>query len=357
MIGDAGPHTERARRLGPLCGLGAAVSFGLAAPLSKLLLRDMPALLLAGVLYLGAGLGLSLYQLCRRSRREATLGRGDLWKLGLVTLSGGMLGPVLMLVGLTRLPALAASLLLNLEAPFTIGLSLLLFAEHLSRRAAAGSGLIFLGSALLQWRGLGTSDDIIGVLCVVGACGCWALDNNLTQRLSLKDPFAIVRAKALTAGLVNTALSWLIGQARPVELDQLGAALLLGGISYGVSVVLDAYALRFVGAAREAAYFATAPFVGALLSVVLLHETLRLRDGLAGLLMAGGVLCLLYERHSHRHEHDTLYHDHAHVHDSHHQHEHPPGLAPDEPHAHPHRHERLVHDHPHVSDEHHRHKH
>lgn len=357
MTGNDSERSERARLLGPLCGLGAAVSFGLAAPLSKLLLRDMSALLLAGVLYLGASLGLGLFQWGRRSRREARLQRNDLWKLALVSISGGIVGPVLMLMGVERLPALAASLLLNLEAPFTIALSLVLFSEHLSRRAAAGSVLIVLGSAALQWQGLGTSYDGVGVLCLVLACACWALDNNLTQRLSLKDPFAIVRAKALTAGLFNTGLSWLLGQAVHVSLTQLGAALLLGSISYGVSVVLDAYALRFVGAAREAAYFATAPFVGALLAVLLLHEPLQIRDVTAGLIMAAGVLCLLYERHSHSHAHHAQYHDHLHVHDAHHQHEHAADVALDEPHAHPHQHADLVHDHPHVSDAHHRHKH
>lgn len=351
---------EQARWLGPLCGVSAAISFGMAAPLCKLLLHQLPAVLLAGLLYLGAGLGVSLYLLAAPRRSEARLQRADRGKLALVALSGGVLGPVLMLIGLSRLSALDASLLLNLEAPLTILLSLGLFGEHLGRQAALGSLCILAGGAVLSWQpwqSSHASSDALGSLCLLGACACWALDNNLTQRLSLKDPLAIVGVKAWSAGLVNTGLG--LATAARVELHamQLALALALGSVSYGLSVVLDAYALRLLGAAREAAYFATAPFVGALLAVCLLDEPLRGQDLGAGALMAAGVLCLLYERHVHRHEHAPLQHDHVHVHDAHHQHAHPEGTPPGEPHAHLHRHEPLVHEHAHVSDEHHRHRH
>jgi drug/metabolite transporter (DMT)-like permease len=281
----------------------------------------------------------------------------DIWKLALVSVSGGMLGPVLMLIGLRRLPGVEAALLLNLEAPLTILLSLWWFGEHLGRQAALGSLCILLGGGLLQWQGLGDSRNPVGLACLVGACACWALDNNLTQRLSLKDPFAIVRAKAFTAGLVNTGLGLLTLDGVRLQGTHVALALLLGSVSYGLSVVLDAYALRLLGAAREAAYFATAPFVGALLSVWLLDEQLQLRAAGAGSLMAVGVICLLYERHAHTHTHEPLAHDHVHVHDAHHQHGHPADVLLHEPHAHLHEHATLEHAHPHVSDEHHRHKH
>jgi drug/metabolite transporter (DMT)-like permease len=275
----------------------------------------------------------------------------------MVVLAGGIVAPTLMLLGLGRVTALSASLLLNLEAPFTVLLALGVFGEHLGRNGIIASVLIVLGALLLQLQPGDLGADALGVALLAGACACWALDNNLTQRLSLSDPFAIVRIKTLGAGVVNTALGLVVSGGRAPELTLIAAAMLLGALSYGVSVVLDAYALRWVGAAREAAYFATAPFAGALVSIVCLHEPLHAQDVLAMLAMALGVLFLLRERHGHTHVHDALEHAHVHVHDAHHQHEHVPGVALTEPHSHAHRHAALVHDHPHVSDAHHRHKH
>lgn len=350
----------RAEVKGAVMGLGAATLFGLSAPLSKLLLPASGPLVLASLLYLGGGLGLSLFSLLARSRRgkqsgrEAPLRTKDVPLLLGVILCGGVLGPVLMLVGLGRLSGVAASLLLNLEGPFTILLAVLVFGEHLGRTAALAVGLVLSGAGVLGLEAGEVRGDVLGVLALAGACLAWAMDNNLTQRLSLKDPIAVVRVKGLGAGTCTLILALATGQRLP-DPPVLAAALLLGCASYGVSIVLDMYALRHLGAAREAAYFATAPFLGALAALPLPGERLRWEDVLAGALMVAGVVLMLRERHSHTHTHEPLAHEHLHVHDAHHQHAHEGTLS--EPHSHPHRHEPLAHEHPHVSDLHHRHGH
>jgi drug/metabolite transporter (DMT)-like permease len=354
------PLSPRVR--GALCGLTAAALFGLSAPLAKLLLPGAGPLLLAALLYLGGGLGLSLLALARRhggeAPREAKVRlRTDGPLLAAIIVAGGMLGPVLMLEGLSRMSAVAASLLLNLEGPFTILLALAVFGEHLGRWGVAAAACTLGGAALLGFAPGEVRGDWLGVLCLAGACLAWAVDNNLTQRLSLKDPLAVVRIKALGAGLCMLALALLRGQVLP-EGKVLAGALGLGAASYGLSILLDMYALRLLGAAREAALFATAPFVGALAALPLLGERLRAVDVGAGGLMAVGVALLLRERHGHLHTHAPLEHEHLHVHDAHHQHAHE-GVSPEPgvPHSHPHRHAPLTHDHPHVSDLHHRHRH
>jgi drug/metabolite transporter (DMT)-like permease len=344
-------------------GLGAASLFGLSAPMSKLLLPTSGPLLLAALLYLGGGTGLALAGIAARLRRtaspsrEAPLGRRDWPLLAGVILCGGMLGPVLMLVGLERLSGVSTSLLLNLEGPFTILLAVLLFGEHLGRQAVVAAGFIFCGAAVIGLQEGEVRSDWPGALAVAGACVSWAVDNNLTQRLSQKNPVAVVRIKALGAGACMLALAVMTGQQPLPRPGVLAAALALGATSYGLSIVLDMYALRLLGAAREAAYFATAPFLGALAAIPLLGERLSLNHLLGGATMALGVVLLVRERHGHVHTHAAMEHEHLHVHDEHHQHAHPGMMDVTEPHSHPHPHAPLTHDHPHVSDLHHRHKH
>lgn len=354
---QGGEHHATDQLRGATLGLAAAALFGLSAPVAKLLLGQIAPVLLAGLFYLGAAAGLWLHRAIARPTREAPLGRSDAWRLGLVVLAGGIAGPVLMLLGLSRVTGLTGSLLLNLEAPFTVLLAVMLFREHLGRYAAAAVVMIIAGAAVLKVEPGALGADTPGVALIAAACACWALDNNLTQKLSLRDPFAIVRVKALVAGATNTLLGLVVARGQLPPASFVLGAMALGSLSYGVSVVLDAYALRFIGAAREAAYFATAPFVGALASVVLLDDALRLPDGLAMAAMAGGVALLLRERHSHKHLHSELDHEHLHEHDEHHQHAHAAGDPLGEPHSHAHRHLPLVHDHPHVPDAHHRHRH
>ncbi|HSC87199.1 MAG TPA: EamA family transporter [Polyangiaceae bacterium] len=342
---------------GALLGLLAAASFGISAPLAKALLVEIEPVLLAGLLYFGAALGLWGHRLFVGPSREAGLARGDVPLLALVVLAGGVLAPLSMLLGLSRVSALTGSLLLNLEAPLTIALAVLFFGEHLSRRALVAAAFIVLGAAVLRLEGETAAGGVPGILFLAGACALWGLDNNLTQRLSSKDPFAVVRIKTLGAGTFNLVLALFVLRLPWPSWPSVCGALLLGVVSYGLSVVLDAYALRLVGAAREAAYFATAPFMGALTAVVVLGESLHPTDGLALVSMAVGVILLLREQHAHLHTHEELTHDHLHVHDEHHQHPHGADDPPGEPHAHVHHHVRLVHDHPHVSDIHHRHEH
>ncbi len=194
-----------------------------------------------------------------------------------------------------------------------------------------------------------------GALAVAGASLAWSIDNNLTQRLSLKDPVAVTRLKTLVAGGVNVSVALAMGDRLPVSAP-LAGALATGFFGYGISIVLHLLALRHVGTARQAAFFATAPFLGALAAVPILGERLTVKEVGSGLVMAAGVILLVRARHGHRHEHDPVEHDHAHVHDGHHEHAHDEGTPPN-PTPHPHRHEPMVHEHAHQPDPHHRHRH
>lgn len=342
---------------GAAFGLAAAALFGVSAPVSKLLLGSIPPVLLAGLLYLGAAIGFWLHRAFTPRTDEAPLTRRDMPRLVAMVASGGVVAPVLMLLGLARVSALSGSLLLNLEAPFTALLAVAVFKEHLGKAGAFAVIFIVAGAALIGFEPGELQADGLGVLLLAGACACWALDNNLTQRLSGKDPFALVRVKTTVAGLGNTVIGLVILDGAMPPLTTIGGALLLGSASYGLSVLLDAYALRLVGAAREAAYFATAPFVGALLALALFREPFGALDALAMVLMIIGVVFLLREKHAHEHSHDALEHEHLHEHDEHHQHAHEPGVDPTGPHSHAHAHQPMTHAHPHVSDQHHRHRH
>jgi len=339
---------------GAAAGLGAAALFGLSTPTAKWLLPSTGSFLLAGLLYAGAGLGLTVVGPLRGPRREPGLRLADLPVLAGVVLAGGVVGPVLLLVGLARLSGAQASLLLNLEAPLTILLALLAFGDSLSRVELLSAGVIVAGGAALSSGLAGAGGRLAGVAAVAGACAAWALDNNLSQRLSLRDPVAVARVKSLAAGAVNVTLALALGERIPRG-PTLAAMLATGFLGYGVSILLHLLAMRQLGAARQAAYFATAPFMGALASVPILGERLGAAELGAGAVMAVGVVLLLRARHQHRHVHEPLEHEHAHQHDQHHRHQHDGGV--DEPHSHPHRHPRLEHDHPHLPDPHHRHGH
>jgi drug/metabolite transporter (DMT)-like permease len=354
MAGEKGRSAAR----GAIYGIAAAMLFGLSAPVSKRLLLDVPPLLLASLLYLGAGIGLVIAApfAPRRERREAPLRRADVPYLAGIIVTGGIFGPLFMLLGLQRVSGLAGSLLLNLEAVFTMLVALVVFREHLSRRELSAASLIVGGAAVLGYAPGELRAQWIGVACIALACLSWAFDNNWTQRLSIKDPFAIVRIKTLGAGTCTLALALLLGQRLPRP-SVVIAALVLGVFSYGVSILLDAYALRHVGAAREAVFFATAPFMGAIAAVIILGERPRAIDVVALAAMAAGVSVMLRPKHEHVHTHDAIEHEHVHTHDEHHQHEHAPGDVPGEPHSHAHRHAPLKHGHAHVSDVHHRHGH
>lgn len=339
---------------GATAGIVAALLFGISTPIAKLLLPGSGPFMMAGLLYVGSGLGLLAVQPLRPQRREAPLRRSDAIPLAAVVLAGGVAGPALLMHGLGRLPGSSASLLLNLEAPFTIALAVFAFRESLERAELVAAATVVLGAAVLSLQGPLEDVQVLGVLAVAAACFAWAIDNNLSQRLTLHDPVAIVRVKSLVAGVVNVALALAVGERLPRGAAW-GGALATGFLGYGVSIVLHLRAMRDIGAARQAAFFATAPFAGALASVPLLGERLSARSIAAASMMAIGVVIMLRVRHSHGHVHGPLEHEHAHEHDEHHQHLHPAQVT--EPHSHTHVHAVLTHDHPHLPDAHHRHRH
>jgi drug/metabolite transporter (DMT)-like permease len=258
------------------------------------------------------------------------------------------------MIGLSRLDGTSASLLLNLELPFTIALAVGLFGESLGRREVAGAAAVIAGSVLLASGGAAGRADVVGALAVAGASLGWALDNNLSQRLALRDPVAVVRVKTVVAGAVNIGLALLANERLPSG-GAVAATLVTGFFGYGVSIVLHMLAIRELGAARQGTLFATAPFAGALAALPILGERLSARELAAGAAMAAGVAVMLRAHHAHEHAHEPLAHEHLHEHDAHHDHEHDGPVTA--PHSHPHVHGPLVHDHPHTPDAHHRHAH
>ncbi|HEY3013295.1 MAG TPA: EamA family transporter [Gemmatimonadales bacterium] len=342
---------------GPWLALLAALLFGLSTPIAKVLLRDAEPQILAGLLYLGSGIGLAVAWLLRRRRGgEAPLSRRNLpWLAGAIA-AGGVLGPVLLLFGLERTPASSASLLLNLEGVFTALFAWFVFHENFARRIALGMLAIVAGGVVISWEGQLAWGGLGGPLLVTAAGLAWAIDNNLTQKVSAGDPVQIAMLKGLIAGSMNCGLAVWLGAGWPGA-GRVGAALLLGFLSYGLSLVLFVLALRHLGTARTGAYFSVAPFIGAAVAILGFGEHPTPLFIAGAVLMIIGVWLHLAERHLHEHSHEALEHEHAHVHDDHHQHSHRPEDPSGEPHTHQHRHEPLVHTHPHYPDIHHRHPH
>jgi drug/metabolite transporter (DMT)-like permease len=338
--------------------LAAALLFGAAAPLSKLLLAHTSPWLLAALLYLGSGCGLALLRRVRR-RPAVRLPRGELRWLAGAVLAGGVAGPVLLMLGLANLPASQASLLLNAEAVLTALIAWLVFRENVDRRVALGMLAIVAGGAVLAWPQQGAQGPGLSALLVLAACAAWAVDNNLTRKVSLADASWLAMVKGLAAGATNLVLALALGAAWPA-LPVVAAAAVLGFFCYGVSLVLFVLGLRALGTARTGAYFSVAPFFGALLAVAWLDEPVTWALAIAAALMALGVWLHLTERHVHLHAHEVLEHAHSHVHgsgDEHHDHAHATEVAAGTRHTHPHRHLPLVHAHPHYPDAHHPHTH
>ncbi len=341
-----------------LHALLAAALFGASTPLAKILVADMSPLLLAGLLYLGSGVGLAVVRLVRdRGIQASGLERAHWpWLLGAIVF-GGVIAPVALMFGLTRTSGSAASLLLNLETVLTAVIAWTAFRESADRRIVLGMLAIVAGGVVLSWpAGSAAGSDWIGPAAIVLACLCWALDNNLTRKVSASDALFVAGSKGLVAGVVNTALALGLGSALPGSAT-LALTMLLGMLAYGISLVLFVLALRALGAARTGAYFASAPFIGAALSLVLLGEAATPAFWLASVLMAAGVWLHLTERHGHLHTHDPLMHAHQHAHDEHHQHAHDFAWDPREPHSHRHAHPTLMHSHRHFPDIHHQHRH
>src|SRR5215213_8901351 len=337
----------------------AAALFGISTPIAKGLLEGTSPQVLAGLLYLGSGIGLGaiwLVQRARGRRSEAPLVQRDLRWLAGAVLFGGMLAPLALMTGLSHTPASASALLLNLEGVFTALIAWVVFAENVDRRIALGMLAIVVGGALLSWQGRLEWGGAIGPLLVVCACLGWAIDNNLTQKVSASDPVQIAAIKGIVAGTVNLAIGLALHGTLP-SVPRVAGAMTLGFFSYGVSLVLFVVAMRSLGTARTGAYFSLAPFVGAAGGLLLWHDRVTPVFFAAAALMAFGLWLHLTERHEHYHIHAPLTHTHRHVHDEHHQHEHHADDAPGEPHTHEHTHAPLAHSHAHTPDIHHRHGH
>jgi drug/metabolite transporter (DMT)-like permease len=339
----------------------AGILFGASTPLAKRLIQDIDPWMLAGLLYLGSGIGLGAYMALRYAMRagrakEASLRGADRWWLAAAIMAGGIIAPVLMMYGLRRTAGSSASLLLNLEGVFTTLIAWFVFQENFDRRIALGVLAITAGAVLLSAGAAAEWGNVLGPMAIAGACLAWALDNNLTRKVALTDVTSIAMLKGLVAGSVNITIAAAVGASWPRPIAILDAGV-VGLAGYGVSLVLFVIALRHLGTARTGAYFSIAPFAGALIAVVFLNEPLTIQLIAAAVLMGVGLWLHLSERHDHEHTHGRVTHDHRHVHDIHHQHHHDAQDAGTEPHSHVHAHEPLRHRHPHFPDEHHRHGH
>lgn len=347
---------------GVIYALLAAVLFGASTPFAKSLLGQVPPAMLAGILYLGSGLGLLACYAIRAGFKRAkqdkpvALTRSDLpWFAGAI-LAGGVAGPLLLMIGLGSVSASSASLLLNMEGVLTSMLAWFVFKESFDARIFIGMLFIVAAGILLSWDQAPAAGLPWGAIAIVGACLCWGIDNNLTRKVSGSDPLQIAGAKGLVAGSVNLAIGLALGGSLP-ETSTLLLASVVGFCGYGLSLVLFVLALRHLGTARTGAYFSAAPFAGAALSLIMLGEAPGPIFWCAAALMGAGIWLHLTESHGHEHEHLDLSHRHVHRHDDHHQHEHAFEWDGVEPHAHHHRHAPLRHAHPHYPDIHHRHGH
>jgi len=337
-----------------LQALLAALFFGASAPLSKLLLIDVPPVLMAAFLYLGSGTGLSLVKLSQRltsHQKEAGIRRPDVKWLAGAIISGGIAAPIVLMISLQNTPASTVSLLLNFEGVATTLIALFFFRESISRRALAAIFVITMASIFLSTNFAGGFGFSLGASGVLLACVLWGVDNNFTRNISAKDPLTIVSWKGLVAGSFSLFLGLLLGQQLPA-LTSILSILLLGFISYGLSTMLFIYSMRGLGAARTSALYGTAPLAGVLLSFIIFKDPLTVLFIIATILMAAGALLLANEEHAHFHIHMPVVHEHRHNHDEFHEHDETAFV-----HSHEHEHPRTEHEHGHMPDIHHRHGH
>ena len=333
--------------------------FGASTPFAKVLLGETAPVLLAALLYLGSGIGLSSWLFLTwkfgAKTTEASLKKADVpWLAGAI-LTGGIAAPMMLLFGLNLTAASTASLLLNLEGVLTAVLAWFVFKENFDRRIAFGMAFITLGGIILSWAGKPEIGLPWGALLISGACLMWAIDNNLTRKVSTVNPLQIAALKGVFAGTVNLIIALIIGAKFP-NFPSIGAAAIVGLLGYGISLSFFVLALRHIGTARTGAYFSLAPFVGALISIVFLGDSLSVSFLIAAGLMVVGVYFHLTENHEHEHDHLPFEHEHRHTHDEHHQHEHPVNVLPNKSHSHPHYHEDMKHAHEHFPDIHHQHQ-
>ncbi|SAL76165.1 membrane protein [Caballeronia peredens] len=347
-----------------LIALSAAALFGATTPVAKVLLGAMPPFMLAGLFYLGSGIGLGAVIVCRRLARPANVTEGNglsvsalPWFAGAIV-AGGVAGPALLMLGLADTPAATSALLLNLEGVLTALIAWIVFRENVDRLVFLGMAAIVAGGVVLSWqpdaaRASGVSG---GAVLIVLACGCWAIDNNLTRKIATADAAVIACVKGLAAGATNFGIALAMGAHVPAP-RELAVAMTTGFGGYGVSLVLFVIALRHLGTARTGAYFSVAPVFGVALSLAIWPRAPGSAFWIAAGLMALGLWLHVRERHAHEHTHERLEHAHRHTHDEHHRHEHDFPYSGDEPHTHAHVHLPITHSHAHFPDIHHRHSH
>lgn len=346
---------DKQKRFGIFAALVAALLFGAAAPLGKPLLTFLTDLQLAGLLYLGAALGVLLILLRERPLiLPWRMPKRDALRLAGAILFGGVLGPVLLLAGLRIAAAASVSLWLNMEMTATVIIGVLFFKDHLSGRGWLAAIGVLAAAVLMAWTG-GVAGFQAGGLVAL-ACICWGVDNHLTALIDGITPAQSTFWKGIAAGSVNLALGLI---AAPIQVPPLtlAAALGLGAVSYGLSILLYITAAQNLGAIRSQLIFSGAPFFGLLFSI-LLGDILSWLQWIALIVFAGSVYLLFRETHSHLHHHDPVTHVHTHFHpDQHHDHDHPEGEEAIGRHSHEHTHSEIVHSHPHWPDLHHRHEH
>jgi drug/metabolite transporter (DMT)-like permease len=347
-----------------LIALTAAALFGATTPVAKALLGGMAPFMVAGLFYLGSGIGLGAVIVFRRLARRSNAPEGDglrrpeLPWLGGAIAAGGVAGPALLMLGLSSTPAATSALLLNLEGVLTAVIAWIVFRENVDRQIFLGMAAIVAGGVVLSWQPDAASGSGVsgGALLIVLACACWAIDNNLTRKISTADATIIACAKGLVAGATNLGIALAMGAHLPAPPEMI-AAMTTGFGGYGVSLVLFVIALRHLGTARTGAYFSVAPVFGVAISLAMWPHAPGALFWIAAALMALGVWLHVRERHEHEHTHERLAHTHRHRHDEHHQHTHDFPYSGDEPHTHPHVHLPITHTHAHFPDIHHRHSH
>jgi drug/metabolite transporter (DMT)-like permease len=339
----------------------SASLFGISTPLAKLLVKNIPPVALAGLFYLGAFAGLSLYSIARRKRlidpdkKVVSLEKKDFFWLAGAVLTGGIIGPISLMMGLTLVSGFSASLLLNLEGLATAIIAVFIFKENAGKHLWLALVCMTIAGLFLTWDPGQGKFNLVGPLLILLAMVCWGIDNNLTRNISDKDPIQITRIKGLVAGIISLSLALILGMKILLDL-KIALALLLGSFSYGISLVFFIKALEKLGSSRAGAFFSFAPFIGTIASLIILREWIGWVMFPAAGFMIIGVWLIISERHSHLHLHKSITHTHSHKHsDRHHLHEHSGTFF--EPHTHEHTHFELSHIHVHWPDTHHRHGH
>lgn len=335
----------------------AAICYGVSTPVSKFLLQYVPSAFMAALLYIGAGAGMSVVSAFRGRQirqKEARLAKKELpYVIAMIILD--IAAPFLLMTGLSMTTAATASLLSNFEIVATAMIAFFAFKEAVGKRMWLAISLITIASIILSVEDLSSFTFSPGSALILAACACWGIENNCTRMLSLKNPAQIVIIKGIGSGTGSLLIALSTGHYTTSILPIAGA-LLLGFITYGLSIYFYILAQRHLGAARTSAFYAFAPFIGVGLSLITFREFPAVSFILGLILMIIGTYFTVFENHRHSHVHQEIKHEHRHCHDDgHHNHKH--DFPVEGEHNHIHFHEKQVHNHLHMPDIHHSHAH